>query len=126
MHTHQRHVKTPCIPSRAASLSSSLRLHLSALLSEEEEAKEPDPLLARMHERVREHCNVFGLAVLKEDDAAEVMQNARPAQELPGTHPTGTGPQGHTLAWHTLASHTPFVASHGKHAGKRCLLFTVL
>ena len=40
-------------------LSSSLRLHLSAIFSEEEDA-EPDPLLATMRERVREHVAAYG------------------------------------------------------------------
>ena len=40
-------------------LSSSLRLHLSAIFSEEEDA-EPDPLLATMRQRVREHVAAHG------------------------------------------------------------------
>ena len=42
-------------------LSSSLRFHLAAIFSEEEDTKEPDPLLAVLHQRVREHAFAYGL-----------------------------------------------------------------
>ena len=52
-------------------LSSSLRLHLSAVFSEEEESQAPDPLLASIHERVREHAATYAFSVPMGEDAAE-------------------------------------------------------
>ena len=52
-------------------LSSSLRLHLTAIFSEEEGNEEPDPTLAAMLSRVREHAAAFGFTIAVGDDAAE-------------------------------------------------------
>ena len=52
-------------------LSSSIRMHLTAIFSEEEEAAEPDPTLAAILTRVREHAAAFGFAVATGEDAAE-------------------------------------------------------
>lgn len=59
------------LPRLSERLSSSLRLHLSAVLSEVEEAAEPDATLVALHSRVHQHAVACGYTVPSGDEAAE-------------------------------------------------------
>jgi hypothetical protein len=61
---------TPMLTRRLTELiSSSLRLHMTAIFSEEEEEAEPDPTLALIHTRVRDHAAAAGITTLNLDEA---------------------------------------------------------
>lgn len=57
-------------------LSSSLRFHLSAIFSEEEDTPDPDPTLLAIKARVKEHAAAFGISIGGEESFSSVVSSA--------------------------------------------------